>query len=80
MDALRILAEIMEPSERYGILRDAYIKLIKDGSPFMGIARSLLQAKYADKIPDLKLDLIRFAKGSDSRVVTHISDELRNLA
>jgi len=38
MDALRILAETLEPSEKYDILRDAYIKLIKEGSTFTGSA------------------------------------------
>ncbi len=80
MSALMVLAEIVEPSERYAILKDACIKMIKKGSQFRGTARSLIQSKYADKVPELELDLIRVAKESDSRVITHISDELKNLA
>jgi hypothetical protein len=80
MDALRILAEIVEPSQRYRILQDAYIKLMKDGSGFRGSARTLLQSKYPEKISDLKLELIGVAKGSDPEVISLIKDELRNLA
>jgi len=80
MNALRVLAEIVEPSKRYGILRDAYIKLMMEGLAFRGSTRILLQSKYPDKVPDLKLELIGIAKESDSDVIVLICDELRNLS
>jgi DNA-binding MarR family transcriptional regulator len=79
MDVLRILAETLEPSEKYGILRDAYVQLIRAGSRYTSEARDLLLSKFADKIPDLKLDLIKIARESDSRLKSLISNELQNL-
>jgi hypothetical protein len=79
MDALKVLVEIVEPSKKYQILKDAYIKLLREGSTFRGSARTLLQSKYPDKVPDIKLELIGIAKESDSALIALISDELRNL-
>jgi len=79
MDVLRILAETVEPSEKYDMLRDAYIQLIMEGSIFAGSAREVLISKFPDKIPDLKLDLFKVARESDSRVKSIISNELQNL-
>jgi DNA-binding MarR family transcriptional regulator len=76
---LKILAETVEPSEKYGILRDAYIKLIREGSRYTSAARDTFISKFSDKIPDLKLDLIKVARESDSRVKGLISEELKNL-
>jgi len=80
MDALMVLAEIVAPSEKYSTLKDAYLQLIREGSAFRGSARTLLQSKYPEKVPDIKLELIRVAKESDSDLISLISDELRNLS
>ena len=79
MEVLKVLAETIEPSKKYDILRAAYFQLISEGSGFRDSARTLLISKFAEKTNDLKLDLLKFARESDSKVKEHVARELVNL-
>jgi DNA-binding MarR family transcriptional regulator len=80
MVAFRILAETLRPSEKYGILRDAYIQLIIEDSGYTKTARDLLVSIFSDKVSDLTIDLIKVAKESNSKVKGLIGNELKSLA
>ncbi len=79
MQVLKILAEIVSTSEKYEILRDAYLEYLKENSTYRSEARNLIITKLPDKKTDLELDLIEFAQSSDSEVKKLVGEELEQL-
>jgi hypothetical protein len=77
--ALSILSEVTDPSTRFQLLMECYLKLLEEGSDQAPATRSLIITKYPDRLTDFKLVLLKRFSSSTGEYRRRIGEELNQL-